>query len=71
MSVLKSQTQLSGKYLMAFRVSTLITAGLLGALLFIGSINPVLAGDSCGKGKKDGSTTGLPTSAVIVEERIG
>jgi len=56
---------------MAFRVSTLITAGLFGALLLIGSINSVLAGDGCGKDKKDGSTTGLPTSAVIVEERIG
>ena len=56
---------------MTFRVSTLITAGLFGALLLVSSISPVLAGDGCGKDKGDRSTSGLTTPAVLSDERIG
>lgn len=55
---------------MTFRASTLITAGLFGVLLLVGSISPVLAGDGCGKDKGDRSTSGLSTSAVLVDEPV-
>jgi hypothetical protein len=56
---------------MTVRVSTLITAGLLGAMLLVGSLNPVLAGDGCPKDKGEGSTSGITTPAVPADERIG
>ncbi len=56
---------------MTFRVSTLITAGMFGALLLVSSIIPVHAGDGCGKDQKDKSTSSLSTSAVSTYERLG
>lgn len=56
---------------MSFRVSTLITAGLLGALFLVGSISPVLAEDGCEKDRKDSSMSSLRTATVPIEERIG
>lgn len=56
---------------MSFSISTLITAGLFGALLLVGSISPVLAGDGCGKDKKEMSTSGLSTATILTDERVG
>ncbi len=56
---------------MTFRVSTLITAGLFGALILVSSISPVLAGDGCGKDEGDRSTSSLTTPAILSDERIG
>lgn len=56
---------------MTFRVSTLITAGLFGALLLVGSINPVLAGDGCEKDKGDSSTSDLTAPAIAPGLRVG
>jgi len=55
---------------MTFRTSTLITAALFGALLVVGSISPVLGGDGCGKDKKEMTTSGLSTPAIVADERI-
>ena len=54
---------------MSFRIPTLITAGLFGAFLVVGSMGPAFAGDgSCGKDKNKGATTTStlwsPASAV-------
>jgi hypothetical protein len=47
-------------FAMTFRLSTLLTAGLLGVLLVAGGLSPVHAGDgSCGKDKKSSGTTSL------------
>ena len=56
---------------MTFRISTLITAGLFGALLVVGSVSPVLAGDGCGKDKEDKTTSSLTTPAAFADVRIG
>ena len=56
---------------MTFLTSTTITAALFGALLLVGSISPVLAGDGCGKDKGDRSTSSLMTPAVSADKRIG
>jgi hypothetical protein len=53
---------------MSIRFPTMVTAGLLGALLAAGSLTHVHAGDGCGKDKKkDDATSALQcpaTSAV-------
>jgi len=53
---------------MSIRVPTMVTAGLLGALMAAGSLVHVHAGDGCGKDKqKDHATSALQcpaTSAV-------
>ena len=56
---------------MTFRVSTLINVGLFGALLLVGSINPVLAGDGCGKDRKDTSSSDLSPSTIVADDRVG
>ena len=56
---------------MTFRVSTLINTGLFGALLLVGSINPVLAGDGCGKDRKDTSSSDLSPSTIVADDRVG
>lgn len=43
---------------MSLRIPTLLTAGLLGALLAAGSFATVHAGDGCGKDKSKGEPTG-------------
>jgi hypothetical protein len=52
---------------MSLRIPTLLTAGLLGALLAVGSFATVHAGDGCGKDKKKGDSTSTlwcPASVV-------
>jgi hypothetical protein len=44
---------------MSFRLTTMITAGLFGALLIAGSVLPVHAGDGCKKDKKEMTTDSL------------
>ena len=56
---------------MTYPVSTLITAGLFGALLLVGSVSPVLAGDGCGKDKEDRSTTSLTAPRIVPDARVG
>lgn len=55
---------------MTFRTSTLITAGMFGALFLVSSIIPVHAGDGCGKDRKDESTSSLSTPAVSPDESL-
>jgi hypothetical protein len=42
---------------MSIRIPTLLTAGLLGALLAAGSFATVQAGEGCENGKKKGDST--------------
>jgi hypothetical protein len=56
---------------MTFRISTLITAGLLGAALLVGPLSPVLAGDGCGKDKGERPTSGLTSPVVFDDKRLG
>jgi hypothetical protein len=54
---------------MSLRIPTLLTAGLLGALLAAGSFATVHAGDGCGKDKKKGdSTSTLWCPAPVVSQ---
>lgn len=60
---------------MSIRVPTLLTAGLLGALLAAGSFAPVHAGEGCERGKKgtkDDSTSTLwcPASTVSAQPAL-
>lgn len=41
---------------MSFKLPSLLTAGLLGVMLFSGSLAPVQAGDGCGKDRKPETT---------------
>lgn len=60
---------------MSIRIPTLLTAGLLGALLAAGSFASVQAGESCEKGKKgtkDDSTSTLwcPATTIASQSTI-
>jgi hypothetical protein len=56
---------------MSFRINTLITAGLFGSLLLVGSLAPVHAGEGCTKDKaKDQmGTSTLWSPAASAEAR--
>jgi hypothetical protein len=56
---------------MSIRIPTMVTAGLLGALLAAGSLTHVHAGDGCGKDKqKDDGTSALQCPATTAAQPV-